>query len=140
VLIHAVVDEPPAEGVGGPPCERLPGGVLNEEYPVADPVEFGELEDRREGLLQRLTGQGARVEIEVVLSVERDLPDPLGDLRDLGLAVEAQKPGLCVENPVTVGRERLQELLRALDAEAPVDDRQAEDVETAGGRLRKPLR
>ena len=71
-----------------------------------------------------------------MLPRKRDLPDPLADLGDLRLAVEAEEAGLRVEDPVAVGGERLQQLLRALHAEAPVDDREAEDVETAGGRKR----
>ncbi len=73
-----------------------------------------------------------------MLARKRDFPDPLagGHERKLGLAVEAQKPGLRIEDAVAVGRERLQELLRALDAEAPVDDGETEDVKTAGGRKR----
>jgi hypothetical protein len=57
-----------------------------------------------------------------VLAGQADLPDALGDLPELGLAIEAEKPGPAVEDAVPVGREGLQELLRALDPEAPVDD------------------
>ena len=58
---------------------------------------------------------------------------------DLRLAVEPEESRLQVEDPVPVPGEPRQELLRPLEAESPVDDGQAEDVEAGGARLRSRI-
>src|SRR5262249_43661592 len=73
----------------------------------------------------------------VELAGQADFVDPLDSDPFHGmkrrLAVEAQEAGSRVEDAVAVPRERDEELLRALEAEPPLDDREAEDVEPARG-------
>jgi hypothetical protein len=69
-----------------------------------------------------------------MLAGQRHLEDAFGHLRDLRLAVEAEQSRPGIEDAVAVGRKARQELLRALEPKAPVDDRKAKDVEPRRGR------
>jgi len=69
-----------------------------------------------------------------VLPRQCNLEDPLGDLLEPRLAIEAEKAGLRVENAVAVRGKPREQLLRALEPESPVDDREAKEVEPLDGR------
>jgi hypothetical protein len=71
-----------------------------------------------------------------VLARKRHLEDALGarNRRDRRLPVEPQEARPRIEDAVPGRREARQELLRPLEPEAPVDDRQAEQVEPLGRR------
>jgi hypothetical protein len=90
--------------------------------------------DRAEGLLQRLPFQGPAIDVEVVLTRQGDLEDVLGDALEARLAIEAEEPRPRVEDAVPVRRKPREQLLRALEPETPVDDRETKDVEPLGGR------
>src|SRR5262249_50228205 len=117
--------------------QGLPGRILDEADGFRDAVATGQRVHGLGGLLQRLSLELTLVEVEVELAGQADFVDPLDADPFHGLkrrlAVEAQEAGSRVEDAVAVPRERDEELLRALEPEPPLDDREAEDVEPAGG-------
>jgi hypothetical protein len=85
-------------------------------------------------LFERLPFECPRVDVEVVLPGQTDLEDPIADARDLEIPVETDETGLCVEDAMPVGGEGREELLGALETEAPIDDRETKQIEAPGRR------
>jgi hypothetical protein len=134
VLVEAVVNHRPAEPLPQAPRERLPGRILDEDDGVPDPGAFDQFLERVERLFERLSLERARVDVEVVFSGQAHLEDAVADARDLEIPIETLETGLCVEDAVPVGGERREQLLRALEPEAPIDDRETKQVEAPGRR------
>src|SRR5262249_9781287 len=125
-LVHAVVDDPPSEPLPEAPRQRPPERDLQQADRVADPVFAGE---RLEALLELRKIVGPRapaVHVERAAVSHAQLRDPLR------LGEEA--PRLAVpdyeirrreeEDAVAVAPELRGDLLRPLEAEVPVDDRE----------------
>jgi hypothetical protein len=138
VLVEAVVDETPAAPLAQPARERLPERVLDEEDGVLDALVRRDAEQRLLGLAKRLPVEPGRVEVDVGLPGQPDVEDVPGESGDARVAVEPEERGAQVEDPVAVGGEPREELLRPLEPKGPVDDREGDQVEAPlGGAARR---
>jgi hypothetical protein len=133
VLVEAVVDEPPAASRAETPGQRLPERVLHEEDRVLDALVGSDPQERVLGLLERIVLEPARVDVQRGDAGNGDVEDVLRQARDARLAVEPEKRGAQVEDAMAVRREAREQLLRPLEPEVPVDDREGDQVEAAAG-------
>ena len=134
-LVHAVVHDPPAEALPQALGERGPERDLDEADRVADREVGRERLERGDQGVHVGNFHLAAVDVQGPARPDAQLPHPLGLAREVpGRSAGRQELRRReVEDAVAVAAELGGQLLRALEAEVPVDDRKDDDVVAAGG-------
>jgi hypothetical protein len=131
-VVHAVVHERPSELTGCARSHVRPAGQLNDRDGAGNIVFAPQSRDAVEQLPVLLFVPTARVPVDRPLMRQLHFPHVRRDLHDIEPAPRSRTARRQIEDAMPAPGHFRHELLRALVAKRPVEDRETDDVERRG--------